>query len=138
MPQPGISRVKQAVTTYQNIRGYANQILVTIDDETRDGGPDGGNDSTKLLPGVIVTRILSGANVGKYTHYDLSESTYNDIVEAGVLMDVIDDISTGDQQAHVTFGGGAIFKRSELRYFEAADKTSIAGLWHEFPVDTIA
>jgi hypothetical protein len=138
MPDPGIGNVRQSVTTYQNIRGYANQILVTLDDGTKDGGPDGGNNSTKLLPGLIVTRIESGANVGKYTHYDASAATYDDVAEAGVLMDVIEDISTGDQQAAVTFGGGAIFKRSELRYFEAADKTALADLWHEFPVDTIA
>lgn len=136
MPEPGISNVKQAVTTYLNIRGDLTQVLVSLATAARDGGLDGGGAATRLTPGMIVTKITgSGANAGKYSHFDASETTQADEAQSGILMDVIDDISTGDQQAHVAFGGGAIFKRSELRFFEAADKTAFE--WEKFPVDTI-
>lgn len=139
MPQPGISNVKQAVTSYLNIRGDVTQILVTLDSTTRDGGLNGGNAATKLFPGMVVTKISSGADAGLYTHFDQSESTKNTKADIGILMDVIDNISTGDQQAHVAFGGGAIFKRSELRFFEAADKTELMTTsLDDFPIPTIA
>ena len=139
MPQPGISNIKQAVTTYLDIRGVVNQVLVTLADSTRDGGLNGGNNSTKLYPGMLVVKVSgTGTDAGKYSHYDASEGTLDDVRDAGILMDVIDDISTGDQQAHVAFGGGAIFKRSQMRYFEAVDKTEfLANQLTHFTVDTI-
>ena len=136
MPQPGISNIKQAVTTYLDIRGVVNQVLVTLADSTRDGGLNGGGNATKLYPGLVVCKVGgTGTDAGKFTHFDLSEADYQDEQNCGVLMDVIDDISTGDQQAHVAIGGGAIFKRSQLRFYEAVDKSGFN--YAEFPVDTI-
>lgn len=134
--EPGISNIKQAVTTYLDIRGVVNQVLVTLTDDTRDGGLDGGGNSTKLLPGTVVTRITgTGTDAGKFSHFDQSVATQNDEAQSGILMDVVENINNGDRQAHIAIGGGAIFKRSQLRWFEAADKAAFE--YEKFPIDTI-
>ena len=94
--------------------------MIEIDTAARDGGTAGGNDSTELLPGLILGKVTTG---GKYKEYANAASDGSQLEEnCVILLQPINDISTGDQRAHVAPNG--VVRAAQLRWATAADKTA--------------
>jgi len=112
--------------------GYQS-LYVMVASTARDGGKSGGNNSTKLMPGMVLGKRTTG---GLYSHYDTDaiNGTQNE-EDCVILLEIIDDISDGNQQAHVGVGG--VIRRDQLRFNLAADKTGFETDAHKAPFDSI-
>lgn len=140
MGTPGIKPIKQATPAYLIIRGRPQQLYVTIENSTKDGGLAGASNdagaSTKLQPGLLLAPYTSGTNDGKYGNFQhgASNGTGNeeDIV---ILLDNVDDASTSDQMFSVAYGGAAIFDRKQLRHYLAANESAME--WEKMTVPSV-
>lgn len=120
MVSPGLGGFKQIVFPHLDHFGDGRTFVATIDNDTRDGSTQGGQSEKRLMPGLVLGKLTTG---GKYKDYD-SDGTDGTQLEENcvVLVNVIEDISTGDQRAHVAVG--YTFKRDQLRFRTAADEAA--------------
>ena len=106
------------------LNGTAGRILyIEVASGARDGGPDGGNNSKKLMPGMVLGKITSGNGTGSYSNYDntLSNGREDETLTV-VLREIIEDISTGNQLVHASVGGTC--KREQLRFHKYSSQNS--------------
>ena len=141
MPTAGIGTPKVVNYSNLNIRGIPVQLFVTVDSAAGDGGTAGAANTDaavgKLQPGLLLAPYTSGSKNGKYGPYDNTATDGRQNVEdIVVLLDEITDVSTGDQDAGVMVGGGAVISRSQFRYQLAAAKTALADLFHDMSIDS--
>ena len=131
MAEPRIGSPKIVNPSPLQILGRPIQRYVDILGTTRDGGTDGaattGDSTTKLEPGLLLCRIESGTNVGKYTHYATADDTINNPENVVVLQDFV-DVASGERKGHIALGTNAIFKREQMRYHLVADKTALTAV----------
>ena len=72
------------------------------------------------MPGMLLGKKTSG---GTYSHYDNDATDGTEDAEnCIVLLEIIDDISTGNQQAAAGVGG--VLRRDELRFVNSTAKTA--------------
>lgn len=122
MANPGYGTFSQkAIATDIITAGYPNLKTVTIISTCIDGGTAGGGTSTNLKPGTVLG-LVSASN--KYNDYDYngSDGTQNE-EDVVVLMEEIEDISTGDQTALVATGF-CTFNWDKMRWATADDKSN--------------
>lgn len=120
MVSPGLGPNKPVVHPHLDMFGAGRQFVGIIDTATRDGSVDGGQSSTRLMPGLVLGKVTTG---GKYKDYNQDGSDGTQLEDnCVVLMDVIEDISTGDRRAHVAVGYS--FKRDQLRFRTAGDEAA--------------
>ena len=119
MNEVGFAPVTQERAGYLDIHGHET-FFVVIDKGARDGGTAGGGDSKTLLPGTLLGKVTA---TGKYKDYDNDGTDGTQLEEnCVILLEPIDDISAGDQRAHVAMGG--VVRYNQLRFKTAADKTA--------------
>ena len=131
MAEPRIGTPQLVNPSPLQILGRPIQRYVDILGSTRDGGTAGvaatASATTKLEPGLLLCRIESGTNEGKYTHYDTSDATINNPENIVVLQDFV-DVASGERKGHIALGTNAIFKREQMRYHLTADKTALTAV----------
>ena len=119
MNEVGMRPTLQERAGYLDINGNES-YYVEIDMATRDGGTAGGNASTELLPGLVLGKLTTG---GRYTDYDQDGTDGSQLEEnCVILLEPVDDISTGHQRAHVAPNG--VVRAAQLRWATAGDKTA--------------
>ena len=119
MNEVGMKATLQERAGYLDIHGNES-FYIEIDSGARDGGTAGGNGSKELLPGLVLGKVTTG---GKYTDYDNDGADGSELEQnCVILLEPINDISTGDQRAHVAPNG--VVRTAQLRWATAADKTA--------------
>ena len=119
MNEVGFAPVKQESAGYLDIHGNES-FYVVIDTATRDGGNAGGGNATALKPGLVLGKVTAG---GKYKDYDHDGTDGTQLEEhCVILLEPIQNISTGDQRAYVASNG--VVRYNQLRFRTAADKTN--------------
>ena len=119
MNEVGMRATLQERAGFLDINGHQS-YYIEIDSDARDGGTAGGNDSKELLPGLVLCKVTTG---GLYKEYANAASDGTQLEQnCVILLEPINDISTGDQRAHVAPNG--VVRAAQLRWKTAADKTA--------------